>query len=147
MAELLGYSVDELLQTEIKDIVHSKDLERVSRRHRRRMAGESSPHQDDTLLLTEHRAALPPSLTASRTGWMGQPATVVFFGDITAKKRAEAQMQRLSWIIEQAGDAVAEGVDTEQQLHSPFVLRSPRVPATAGRPARLWYNLLQPARL
>ncbi len=105
-AKMLNYTVDELLETHIQDIVHPKERDIVSDRQRRRSAGESVPSYYETLLLTKGGIALPVLLTASRTTWMGKPASMVFFRDISEDKQAESQMRKLSRAIEQAADAV-----------------------------------------
>jgi diguanylate cyclase (GGDEF)-like protein/PAS domain S-box-containing protein len=105
-AKLLRYTVKELLQTSIPDIVHPKERDRVSDRQRRRSAGDAVPSYYETLLITKDGTRLPVMLAASRTTWMGHPASMVFFRDITEDKRAEAQMRKLSRAIDQAADAV-----------------------------------------
>ncbi len=105
-AKMLHYTVEELLETNIPDIVHPKERDKVSDRQRRRMAGESIPGFYETLLVTKNGVSLPVLLTASKTAWMGQPASMVFFRDISEDKRAESQMRKLSHAIEQAADAV-----------------------------------------
>ncbi len=105
-ARMLGYTVEELLRTEIRDIVHPKALEQVSDHQRRRIAGEDIPNHYETLLITKDGRPLPVALNASRTTWMGRDASMAFFRDISAAKRAEAQMHKLSSTVEQAADAV-----------------------------------------
>lgn len=105
-ARMLRYTEEELLETHIQDIVHPKERDKVSERQRLRAAGETVPGYYETLLLSKGGVALPVMLTASRTTWMGQPASMVFFRDITEDKHAESQMRKLSRAIEQAADAV-----------------------------------------
>jgi diguanylate cyclase (GGDEF)-like protein/PAS domain S-box-containing protein len=105
-AEMLGYTVEELLQTAVKDIVHPDQFAAVSDRQQRRLAGEILPNRYETVLVTKRGESLPVELTASRTTWMGRPASLVFLRDIRARKAAEAKMHKLSRAIEQTAESV-----------------------------------------
>jgi PAS domain S-box-containing protein len=99
-AEILAYSVAELLETTIGDIVHPDDLRAVMERHRRRMAGKPAPRQYEVRIVRKDGTVVPVEVVASRTMWKGQPATIVVLRDIAERKRAEEEAQQYTAQLE-----------------------------------------------
>ncbi len=87
-AEMTGYSIPELLQSTLKDIIHPDESEKMLQRYRDRLAGKPVPPQYNTVLLRKDKVSAPVELTAAKTVWRGQPADVSIIRDITERKRA-----------------------------------------------------------
>ncbi|MBI5612435.1 MAG: PAS domain S-box protein [Gammaproteobacteria bacterium] len=88
LAELLGYSLEELHATDIEHLVHPDEYPKVAARFRARMAGENVPAQYETVLVAKNGAAIPVELNAAKTVWQGQPAGLVFVRDIRERLQA-----------------------------------------------------------
>ena len=92
--QLVGYSIEELLNCTVKDLLPPAEYPTISRRYRRRLAGQTVINQYQTALRHKRGQLVPVDLTAARTTWYGQPAIVASFRDITARKQAEAELQQ-----------------------------------------------------
>jgi sigma-B regulation protein RsbU (phosphoserine phosphatase) len=134
MAELLGYTVQEMLGRSLFDFMFAGDIERKLSQLRRRRQGVSE------LLETRYRKKDGSELWARvATSPMFDPAgdfqgALAMVSDITEKKRAEAEAQHsqkmirlLSQAVEQTADSV---VITDQQGRIEYV--NPAFEATTG---------------
>ncbi len=106
LAELLGYSADELRHTGMKELVHPEEYEQVAGRFRARMAGEPVPSQYETVFVARNGAAVPVEINATRTVWQGQPAGLVFIRDIRERKRAEQALHDRTAQLQAITDAM-----------------------------------------
>jgi two-component system cell cycle sensor histidine kinase/response regulator CckA len=106
--EITGYSVAELLKSNIKDLVHPDELKRIMERYRKRLAGEPVPLQYETVIIRKDRKSLPIELTGAKTTWHGQPANLVMIRDITERKQAEdalrEKQETINAVIETSQD-------------------------------------------
>ncbi len=95
LAEILGYSVAEMLGTPFMSYVHPDALSLVTERYVRRLRGENVPHRYETSLLHQDGRRLEVKLNAGITLYQGRPADFVFVTDITTAKQAERRVRRL----------------------------------------------------
>jgi PAS domain S-box-containing protein len=93
-AEITGYSVAELLQTDIKDLVHPDQAQNILQRYTQRLEGRSVPRQYETCIIRKDGQGAYVELTASKTVWQGQPADIVILRDITERKRTEEKTRQ-----------------------------------------------------
>jgi PAS domain S-box-containing protein len=88
-AEITGYTVAELLRTTINELVHPDESEKMLERYRRRIEGRAVPNPCETVIIAKDGRSVPIELTGTRTIWQGNSADLVFFRDITERKKAE----------------------------------------------------------
>lgn len=100
-AEITGYSVAELLGTAIKDLAHPGEFEKLSERFRMRLGGRAVPNPCETVIIRKDGRSLPIELAGTRTIWRRKPADLVFFRDITERKRMQDEIQRHSAHLEE----------------------------------------------
>lgn len=100
IANMLGYELDELYGTSIKDIVHPDEYEKVVNRHRRRMAGEDVPKQYETLFITKTGEPIQIEIAGAQTTWRGKPAGLILVRDISERRRKESLLIRFGRILE-----------------------------------------------
>jgi PAS domain S-box-containing protein len=109
-AEIIGYSVDELLNLTFRDLAPPKELARLLGNLSRRLQGKSAPRQYESVLRRKDGVIVPVEMTASRTIWKGQPAAPAIFRDISERKCAEEMLreseEKYRVLVEQAKDAV-----------------------------------------
>jgi len=106
LADLLGYTLEELRDTGIKELVHPDEYDKVTGRFRARMAGEPVPAQYETVFVAKDGKAIPVEINAARTVWQGKPAGLVFVRDFRERKKAEAEMRQLASAVAQTDDAI-----------------------------------------
>jgi len=109
-SEITGYTVDELLNTGIRDLAHPDEGEGILRRFGKRIRGEKTQKQYETRIIRKEGTTHPIEVTASRTIWKGEPSTLVILRDITERARMEAELrgseERFRAIFEGALDAI-----------------------------------------
>jgi len=104
--QILGYTHDELQHTDVRDVVHPDEQERVERRYQERLSGKAVPSSYETVMVAKDGTPIPVELTATLTTWAGEPAGLVFIQDIRERIRSETDMRKLSSAIAQTADAV-----------------------------------------
>ncbi len=109
LAEMLGYTSDELLGTALPDLVHPDEQPKVEERYRRRLAGEAVTSQYETAFVTKGGAAVPVEINAARTEWHGRPAVLVVARDIGERKRIEEALRESSAMLATAQEMAHMG--------------------------------------
>lgn len=92
--QMLGYDYGELLGTSVKDVIYPSHYQQVLDNFKKRMHGEDSPSQYETLFITKNGKALEVEVSAAATRWQGQAAGMVFVRDISERKRVERDLKQ-----------------------------------------------------
>ena len=92
-AEMLGYSVQELLQTHLKDLADPAAYPILQQRLADRIAGLPVPNAYETIIKRKDGSNFPAEVTGTRTTWQDQVCDLVIFRDITDRKLAQAALQ------------------------------------------------------
>jgi two-component system, cell cycle sensor histidine kinase and response regulator CckA len=105
LVEMLGYSHEEMLGTEIAKIIYKDDVDEAMERYVARTEGNSIPtttfrdvRKDGKVIWVE--------TVGQRIDWEGRPAVLYFTSDVTERKRLEeqfAQAQKMEAIGQLAG--------------------------------------------
>ncbi|MBK7455597.1 MAG: PAS domain S-box protein [Anaerolineales bacterium] len=93
-AKILGYTPDELLQTTQKDLADPAAYPLLKQRLADRLAGKPLPSTYETVIRRKDGTSLPVEISGTKTIWQGQATDLVFFRDITERKRAEQELRR-----------------------------------------------------
>ncbi len=97
MADIAGYSVDEILAAsaeKIREFVHPEDRELVWTRHQQRLAGDSLAERYEMRGIRKDGSVCWLEIYASRIEYDGWPAVQAAYVDITARKQAEEALRR-----------------------------------------------------
>ena len=92
LAEITGYSVDELTDRPVIDIIHPMDREMVMDRHVRRLRGEALPEYYTFRSIDKEDRELWLEINAIVFEWLGRPAILCFIRDVTFSKAMEKQL-------------------------------------------------------
>lgn len=99
LAEIFGYSREELLSKSFDDFVHPEDRQMVDDRHRERMMGKAVPNMYPFRIIDREGRTKWLEINAVRITWEDRPATLNFLSDITGRilmeedrKKMEAQL-------------------------------------------------------
>ncbi|MGA9138634.1 MAG: PAS domain S-box protein [Methanocella sp.] len=98
---ITGYSKDELLKMKFWDIVHLDFREMIRARGIARQHGEQVPSPYEFKLITKTGETRWAELTAGRIQYMGKPAGVATFFDITERKRAEEDREKALYRLDE----------------------------------------------
>jgi PAS domain S-box-containing protein len=93
-ADLLGWSVEELLERDPMQYIAPRDLLRVQERLERRLRGEQGQMSYEFFAVRKDGREIPIEITASHASIEGRPAVVAFLIDVSARREAEEQRLR-----------------------------------------------------
>ena len=107
--DLLGYTPAEALSRPFGEFLHPDDREMVMERHHRRLQGEEIPDMYDFRVIHKSGAVRWADVNVALIEWEGHPASLNFLYDITARKVAEEEQERLQNQLTQAQKMEAVG--------------------------------------
>ncbi len=101
LAEMVGYSVDELLKKPFADYIYPDELPKVIDRHKRRLAGEDVPSIYESATVTRDGRKILVEFNVRQSLHRGKTTTFVIVRDITERRKAE-KIQRYVYRISEA---------------------------------------------
>ena len=90
LAQMAGYSVEEVIDKPFIDYFTLEEVPKVLDRYKRRMAGQSVTPVYETVLRQKNGSRVDVEVNAGIITYEGKPADFVLVRDITERKRAEA---------------------------------------------------------
>jgi len=104
--EMLGYEYDEVVNKSAIEFVHPKYRQQLSARYAMVQAGDelSAPVPWPFICKTREIKHIRPF--SSRVTYMGQPAVMTFFYDMTEEKRAQDELTLRAEMLDQVTDSV-----------------------------------------
>lgn len=109
-AAMLGYSVDELLMRDYRDIYTERGLAILYERSRRREQGEQVSSRYETVFKRKDGSEIDVEANVTIINYQGNTATFAVIRDITERKKAESEIQRqrqyFQAIFNSASDAI-----------------------------------------
>ena len=106
-AEITGYSLEELLTIGMQGLAHPEETPALYARLEKRLRGESTPKHYESRIVRKDGTPLAVEVGATRTTWRGAPADLVFFRDISDRKRHEEELKKFKTIADHGGYGVA----------------------------------------
>jgi len=99
----LGYqSKEEMLGLKVEQLIHANDLEGALDRVRRRLSGETGMYPTEIRYLRADGSHIPVEVVATPITFKGKPAVQFIARDISARKRAEEERNKLQLQLHQA---------------------------------------------
>jgi hypothetical protein len=92
-AEILGYTVQEIIGTPFTDYIHPDEVRRVVSYYTGRMKGKNVRSKYESALIDRQGRKILVELNASLISYQGKAADVVIFRDITEGKKAEEELR------------------------------------------------------
>ncbi len=92
---ITGYSQEELKSMAWLDLVHPRYREASQKRIRDRMNSVDVPGIYDISLVSKYGVEIPIEVTGSPVQYQGRPAIVGFFREISQRKKAEAEREKM----------------------------------------------------
>lgn len=117
MIELTGLTKEEVIGKPFYDYVSPEYKEMLTERVKKRLKGEAVPRKYEIDILSKDGSTIPVEINASLIEYEGRPADMAIIRDITERRRAEAELQKLNKELEQrVKDRTAELVDKNDEL-------------------------------
>ncbi len=104
--KILGHPKEELTERPFTDFIYPDDRAMVTERHLKRIKGDSVPHYYSCRIVDGEGNTKWLEINSVLITWMGRPATLAFFNNITERKKAEEMLRLTESAIQQAGDSV-----------------------------------------
>ncbi len=102
LAEIVGYSIEEILSSPFARIINPGELLKLLDRYQKRIAGEDVPSVYETILTRKDGSKVYVELNAGIIPYQGKPADLVFARNITERKLAEEERKKLEAQLQQA---------------------------------------------
>jgi len=94
LAEIGGYTADEVIDTPFTDYVYPDELPKVVDYYNRRMAGDETVSTYETALRHRDGSKIDVELNTGLITYQEKPAALAIIRDMTERKRLEAQLQQ-----------------------------------------------------
>ncbi|MBN2077960.1 MAG: PAS domain S-box protein [Spirochaetes bacterium] len=107
---MLGCGATELEARRFTEFFHPDERDMIEDRYRRRLQGEADPASYEVRFLSADGVVKWAELNTVLLQWEGNPAALLFARDITLRKRAEDERQRLESQIQQTQKLESLGV-------------------------------------
>jgi len=106
---ILGYSKEEMTSKPFIELIHPDDQQMVAGRYMARLRGEELPSVYSFRAVDKTGNVRWVEISAVMITWEGRPATLNFLTDITERKKAEEEKQRMEEQLLLAGRLAAVG--------------------------------------
>jgi PAS domain S-box-containing protein len=107
--EILGYSKEEMASKPFIELIHPDDQQMVAGRYMARLRGEELPSVYSFRVVDKTGNVRWVEISAVMFTWEGRPATLNFLTDITERRKAEEEKQRMEGQLLLAGRLAAVG--------------------------------------
>ncbi|VVB86143.1 Methyl sulfide methyltransferase-associated sensor [uncultured archaeon] len=105
-ARMCGYTVEEVIGKDFRELVAPEDLEMVVNRYFRRQAGENVPREYEFHGLKKDGTRTTVNMNVGLITYRGKAASMGTVKDITERKRAMEQIQEQATLLDKAHDAI-----------------------------------------
>jgi PAS domain S-box-containing protein len=120
--ELFGYS-GELTPRSFAELIHPEDRERVLAIYQKRLKGEGVPETYSFRIIGSQGKVKWLEIKAALISWKNEPATLIFFNDITERKRMEGALkeseEKYRLLVEKANEGICVVQDSNLQYVNP----------------------------
>ncbi len=106
LADMLGYSVEDIKGQPFKKFIAPSEAEIVQERHEKRMQGFDTPSHYETMLVHASGEIIPVEFNISSMELNHETAVLAMIHDIRDRIRAREQINRLAAVVQQAQETI-----------------------------------------
>ncbi len=100
-ARMVGYTVEEIIGMDFRELIAPEDSEMVADRYHRRQAGEDIPREYEFCMLHKDRVTrVIVNMNVGVINYRGKIASMGTMKDITERKRVEEELKRSFWKLQ-----------------------------------------------
>lgn len=131
--KILGYSKEELMSNSFIDfIVHPYDKDLVRERYFKRIKGDTVPSIYSFRIVDKEGNVKWLQTNSVLISWMGRPAALAFFSNITERKKTEERMRLLESAFQQSKDSIVITTASPASPSSKVVFANPAFTEMTG---------------
>ncbi len=130
--KITGYPEEVLLSRPFIEFIHPDDRDMVMERYFKRLKGDHLPNVYSCRLIDGEGNVKWLELNAVLITWMGRPASLTFFSNITERKRAEERLRLFESAIRQTKDSIIITTAKPDQPSSKIVFVNPAFTEMTG---------------
>ncbi|MGD0884635.1 MAG: PAS domain S-box protein [Thermodesulfovibrionales bacterium] len=123
--KIMGHPKEALMSKPFIEFIHPDERDMVMERHLKRIKGDSVPSFYSCRMIDGEGNTKWLEINSVLITWMGRPATLVFFNNITERKKAEQRMHLLDAAIQQAKESIVITSANPGQPSSKIVFVNP----------------------
>ncbi|MBN2284552.1 MAG: PAS domain S-box protein [Deltaproteobacteria bacterium] len=109
-AEILGFTVPEILQKNFREIVHPDDLDRANDIFTKRIAGKETPRFYEVRVIKKDGKIVFVHISGTVIQWNGNNAALVIARDITDIKESEHEVQEKRELLRATLESTTDGI-------------------------------------
>lgn len=114
MAEMFGYTVEQMEQMTFNDTARPEDRPQHTERARKRLSGELLPNRYETVAVRSNGVQFPVELSVTRASWRGQTAGIVFVRDLSPLREAEKAQRQMEGLFRTLFELTPDAVGLHQ---------------------------------
>jgi len=107
MADMSGYTIEELIGLNYLDLTAPESKELISQRYKLRLTGKNPPSFYEIKLQCKDETIKDIELSVGIIKYLGQPATVAILRNVTERKKVEEHIRRNLAALDAATDGIA----------------------------------------
>jgi len=115
VAEIFGYSLEEILGRDVESFIYQEDLKKVRENLSKRISGQVKTVHYFTRGIKKDKSLIEIEVMGSYTLFNGKPAVIGTLLDVTEKNKSERAIRRLSRAVEQSPASIII-TDTEGNI-------------------------------
>ena len=123
--KIMGYPKEELTSRPFTEFIHPDERDTMVERHLKRIKGDSVPSFYSCRIIDGEGNTKWLEINSVLITWMGRPATLAFFNNVTERKKAEERLHLLDAAIQQAKESIVITTANPGQPSSRIVFVNP----------------------
>ena len=110
VADLIGYEIEELIDTPIMQYIHPDVRDEVMERYQRRMRGESVPAVYESAFLRKDGSTSYAEVNAGLITYQDQTADLIIVRDINERMVAEKELRESEHFLDSVFESIQDGI-------------------------------------
>ena len=120
LAEIGGYTIEEVINTPFADYIHPAELTKTMERYERRMSGKGIEPVYETALRRKDGSKVHVEINASIVLHQEKPADLILVRDITERKQAEEEHRQSLKKLQKAMESTIQAIALTIEVRDPY---------------------------
>jgi PAS domain S-box-containing protein len=126
-SKITGYSIKELLKTNMNDLLSHVEQKKVQKRFKMRIEGKPVLSKYETCIVRKDRKKVSIELSVSKISWQGKFAIMAIIRDITGRKQAEEELKKHRYHLEELVTAKTKELNKVNKKLNKDIIKCKRI--------------------